>query len=92
MFGWAGIKKIKIKIKKKINSYKNCISLAWSPDIWSENQFCLSLQNPLDHVSEYCKPENRPFGDLKFHGHSYIFFVDVNSSGPGTNSTANHIF
>ena len=31
-------------------------------------------------------------GDLELHGHSDIFFLGVNRSGPGTNSTTNHRF
>ena len=34
----------------------------------------LPLQNPLDHDNVYCRPENKCFGDLKFHGHSFFFF------------------
>ena len=34
----------------------------------------LPLQHPLDHDSGECRPKNVPFGDLKFHGHSYILF------------------
>jgi hypothetical protein len=30
-----------------------------------------------------------PFGDLKFHDHSYIFFLDVNQNILGTSSMAN---
>ena len=50
-----------------------------------------SLENPLDHESGYYRPTNRPLGDLKFHGHSYIFFLDVNQSGPGMSSMTNYI-
>ena len=30
--------------------------------------------------------------DLELHGHSDIFFLGVNRSGPGTSSTTNHKF
>ena len=32
----------------------------------------LPLQDPLHHDNGWCRVENRPCGDLKFHGHSYI--------------------
>jgi hypothetical protein len=32
------------------------------------------------------------FGDLKLHGHSYLFFQGVNQSYIGTTSIANHKF
>jgi hypothetical protein len=37
----------------------------------------LLLQNPLDHESGQCGPENRPFRDLKLHGFIYILFFLV---------------
>ena len=51
----------------------------------------LSLQNMLDHKNGQYRHENRPFGDLKFHGHSYIFFLDVNKNGLGMSSITIHI-
>lgn len=33
----------------------------------------LPPEKPLDHESGQCRPESRPFKDLKFHGSSYIF-------------------
>jgi hypothetical protein len=35
--------------------------------------------------------ENRPLGDLKFNGHTYIFALGVNQICPGTGAMANHI-
>ena len=35
----------------------------------------LPPQNSFYHDSGWCRLENRPFGDLKFYGHSYNFFL-----------------
>ena len=59
-----------------------------------EHLFCLFLppQNPLDHISGYCRPWNMSFGDLELHGHFDHFFLRVNWSGSRTSATNNHIF
>ena len=68
--------------------------MPWSPDIYNKRTtFALLLWNSLDHDGGYCRPENRPLGDLKFHDHCYILFLlDVKRSGMGTSSMANHIY
>ena len=35
----------------------------------------LSPQNLLDNDNDWCRPKNRPYGDLKLHGHSNIFWM-----------------
>ena len=68
-------KKKEKKKKKGTIIYWNNISFSWSLDFCNERtSYASPTANHVGHDSGWCRTENKPFPDLKLHGHFDIFF------------------